>query len=287
MKLLYVKEHLSCRNYVSDFHIGFQYLEQETGESIIKGDKYYNYIVFLLEGYMTVSGPEVQEHVCQGGEMFFIGRNLTYQIEIESPVKYILLAFDNPVSFGNDLTLQDLQYEVSNEQRFRKLDMCEGMLVVTNSIRFYMEHKIQCKHLHAAKQQEVFMVLANFYTKEQLAGFFNPILNSITDFKEFIINHYQDVKTVEELARLCNSSVRSLTRKFHEHFGDSPYSWMLKQRSKHIKMKITDPKVPFAEIINEYGFSSPAHFTSFCKKYFGEAPSHIRKKHKERLLVKS
>jgi len=271
---------------VSDFHIGFQYIEQDTGESIIKGDKYYNYIIFLLEGYITVTGPEIKSQVCQEGEMFFIGRNYSYTLTMESPVKYLLLAFDNPVSFGEDLTMDDLQPYYSEERTFYRLNMCEGMLVVADTICFYMKHKIQCKHLHAAKQQEILMVLAHFYTKEELAAFFNPILDNRVDFKEFVIKNYQDVKTVEELARLCNSSVRSLTRKFHEHFDDSPYSWMLKQRSKHIRMKISDPKIPFAEIINEYGFSSPAHFTSFCKKYFGETPSGIRKKQKEKMVAR-
>ncbi|MCD7931062.1 MAG: helix-turn-helix transcriptional regulator [Tannerellaceae bacterium] len=286
MKLLYVKEHITCRNYVSDFHVGFQYNEMEAGLTIEKGDKYYNYMIFLLEGEMKISNSQMTTRSCQGGEMFFIGRDLSYSIQTKTDVKFLLLAFDNPISFGTDLTVEDLQPYHSEEFRFTILPMCEGMLVVANTIKFYMHHKIQCKHLHVAKQQEVFMVLSAFYRREELAALFNPVLDNNVDFKSFVMNNYQDVKTVEELARLCNSSVRSLTRKFHDHFGDSPYSWILKQRSRHIKTRIADPKIPFGDIISEFGFSSPAHFTSFCKKYFGDTPSRLRKKQIEKSLIK-
>jgi AraC-like DNA-binding protein len=97
------------------------------------------------------------------------------------------------------------------------------------------------------------------------------------DFKAFVLQHYQEVKTVEELAGMCKMSVRSFNRKFNEYFDDSPYSWMLKQKSRHIRSRLADSKTTFGHIIKEYGFSSPAHFTTYCKKQFGQAPSKLRK----------
>ena len=120
-------------------------------------------------------------------------------------------------------------------------------------------------------------MMKTFYSRLEIARFLKPILNQGTDFKAFIIKNYMDAKNVEELAELCNLSVRSLTRKFKIHFNDSPYRWMLKQKSHQIKILLADKKVPLQQIIKEYGFSSPAHFTTYCKKHFGITPSLYRK----------
>jgi len=115
-------------------------------------------------------------------------------------------------------------------------------------------------------------------TKEEMASFLSPILNRHLDFKSFILRHYQEVKTVDELAEMCHISIRSFNRKFNESFGDSPYSWMLKQKSRYVRNRLADGKIPFADIIKEFGFSSPAHFTTYCKKYFGCSPTQLRRK---------
>jgi AraC-like DNA-binding protein len=52
---------------------------------------------------------------------------------------------------------------------------------------------------------------------------------------------------------------------------------MLKQKSRHIRTRLANGRTTFGEIIKEYGFSSPAHFTTYCKKQFGQSPSKLRK----------
>ncbi|MCC8144815.1 MAG: helix-turn-helix domain-containing protein [Tannerellaceae bacterium] len=52
---------------------------------------------------------------------------------------------------------------------------------------------------------------------------------------------------------------------------------MLKQKAVHIKNKLANPQITISDIIKEYSFSSPAHFTTYCKKQFGENPSKLRK----------
>lgn len=277
MQLLYVQEHFSCKNYVSDFHIGFSFQEVKEGETLRFTDKYFNCFVFILEGEMMVSCNEFKNHLCQGGEMVFITQDSDTVAEAITDVQYILLSFDNHFTLCDQLSLDSL---CSGEQKlsvFSKIDIRPPLHSVLDSILFYLRHKIQCKHLHAIKQKEVFLILKTFYAKEEMSRFLAPMLNRNMDFKAFILHHYQEVKTVEELAGMCKVSVRSFNRKFNESFGDSPYSWMLKQKSRHIKTRLADGKTTFGTIIKEYGFSSPAHFTTYCKKQFGENPSKLRK----------
>jgi AraC-like DNA-binding protein len=277
MQLLYVQEHLSCKNYVSDFHVGFSYQEVKEGEQLRSIDKYYNYFIFLLEGEAMISCNEFRNHLCQGGEMVFISQDSDSMAEAITDVKYLMLSFDNQFTLCDQLALESLHTNDKKPPIFSKIDIRPPMRLVLDSVLFYLEYKIQCKHLHAIKQKEVFLIFRAFYTKEEMARFLAPMLNKNLDFKAFVLQHYQEVKTVEELANMCNISVRSFNRKFNDYFGDSPYSWILKQKSRHIKTRLADGKTSFGSIIKEYGFSSPAHFTTYCKKQFGESPSRLRK----------
>ncbi|MDR1344214.1 MAG: AraC family transcriptional regulator [Tannerellaceae bacterium] len=277
MQLLYVQEHLSCKNYVSDFHIGFSCHEVKEGEKLRPTNKYFNYFLFLIEGEVMMSCNEFRNHLCQKDEMIFIAQDSDVTAEAITDVKYISLSFDNQFTLCDQMALESLHVSDKKPNVFNKIDIRQPMRAVLDSVLFYLGHKIQCKHLFAIKQKEVFLILRAFYMKEEIARFLAPMLNKNIDFKAFVLQHYQEVKTVEELANMCKISVRSFNRKFNDYFGDSPYSWMLKQKSRHIKTRLADGKTTFGMIIKEYGFSSPAHFTTYCKKQFGESPSKLRK----------
>ncbi|MDR1437190.1 MAG: helix-turn-helix domain-containing protein [Candidatus Symbiothrix sp.] len=48
---------------------------------------------------------------------------------------------------------------------------------------------------------------------------------------------------------------------------------------KYITGKLANKNIPFSQIIDEFGFSSPAHFTIYCKKHLNVTPSQFRKSH--------
>jgi AraC-like DNA-binding protein len=277
MKLLYIEEHLRCKNYVSDFHIGFDYKEVKKGEGFHSDEKYFNNIIFLLEGEAAISCNEFRNQECRGGEMIFVAQDSAIRAKALTDVRYMLLSFDNQFTLCDQLALESLQDFDSRPPVFNKLEIRSPLLSVLESVVFYLGYKIQCRHLHEIKQKEVFLIFRAFYTKEEMASFLSPMLTTDMDFRAFILQHYQEVKTVEELAGMCKMSVRSFNRKFNSYFNDSPYNWILKQKSRHIKTYLADGKTSFGTIIKEYGFSSPAHFTTYCKKQFGQSPSRLRK----------
>ncbi|MDR1402825.1 MAG: AraC family transcriptional regulator [Tannerellaceae bacterium] len=277
MKLLYPHEHVVCKNYVSDFHIGFNYKEVSQGEIWRPEDTYFNHLIFFLDGEAMMSCNEFKNHYCKGGEVVFIVQGADATAEAITGLKYVILSFDNQFTLCDQLALEALLAFERKPAVFNKIDIRPPLQSVIDSVIFYLGHKIQCRHLHAMKQKEMFLVFRAFYTKEEMARFLSPILGGNMDFKAFVLQHYQSVKNVEELANMSKMSVRSFNRKFNQFFGDSPYSWMLKQKSRQIKIKLSSDRVTFGAIIKEYGFSSPAHFTTYCKKQFGQCPSKLRK----------
>ncbi len=277
MESIYTKELLTNKYFVSDFIVKFNVKQERKGRSIQLKDKQLNHLIFLLEGEMNVSCNEFHNHLCSAGEMLFVSHDSMLITEAYSDMKYLLLSFNNQVALFDQLGFDELK-EFSNERNvFNKLEIRPALQAVLESILFYQGHKIQYQHLDDAKQKEIFLILKTFYSKQELARFLKPIINQDLDFKAFIIKHYMDAKNVEELARICNLSVRSLTRKFKQHFDESPYKWMLIQKSHHVRALLANKKIPMQQIIKEYGFSSPAHFTTYCKKQFGMTPSGLRK----------
>ncbi|MCD7936560.1 MAG: AraC family transcriptional regulator [Tannerellaceae bacterium] len=276
MKLFYVEEHLACKHYVSDFYIGFNHVHGKAGDVMDLVENNSNYLIFLLEGEMEFSSNVYNNLQVGGGQILFASQDSKCRGKALTDVNYLILSFDNQFTLCDQLALESLLPFASTEPT-HTLEIRPPMQMVLDSIIFFLKHKIQCRHLHSIKQKEIFLIFRTFYTKPEMASFLSPILNRDLDFKAFILKHYQEVKTVEELADLCHVSVRSFNRKFNEYFNDSPYSWILKQRSKHVKTRLADGKTTFADIIKEFGFSSPAHFTTYCKKHFGCSPSKLRR----------
>ncbi len=277
MKPLSHRNEIPHNYYITDFSVGFSIKQERKGKTIQIKEMHLNHLLFLIEGELNVSYNEFRNHLCVAGEMIFISRDSNLLAEAYTEIRYLLLSFNNQLSILDQLDLSDLK-EFNNERNiFNKLDIRPPLQGVIDSILFYQQNKVESPQLDEAKQKEIFLVLKTFYTKQELARFLKPILNQDIDFKAYIIKNYINAKNVEELAQLCNLSVRSLTRKFKLYFEDSPYRWMLKQKSHHIKALLADKKIPMQQIIKEYGFSSPAHFTTYCKKHFGMTPSAYRK----------
>jgi AraC-like DNA-binding protein len=84
---------------------------------------------------------------------------------------------------------------------------------------------------------------------------------------------------VKELANICNYSLSSFNRLFKKNFKENPYLWLQNQKLKYITGRLSDKNIPLGQIIDEFRFSSPSHFTIFCKKHLNLTPSQFRKQH--------
>ncbi|GHT33655.1 transcription regulator [Bacteroidia bacterium] len=276
MKTTNLKEQVDKKQLLSDFNIEFHLRQERKGKSIQIKEKNLNHLLFLLEGEINVSYHEFHNHLCSGGEMIFIPQDSIAVAEAFSEIKYLLLSFNNQVVLNEEMGWNELREYDNERDVFHKLEIRPPLKDVIESITFYQKNKISSPVLNEVKEKEIFLMLKVFYSKQEVARFLKPLLKQDMDFKAYVIKHYINVKNVEELAKLCDLSLRSFTRKFKQHFNDSPYCWILRQKANQIKILLADKKIPMQSIIKEYGFSSPAHFTTYCKKQFGLTPSVYR-----------
>jgi AraC-like DNA-binding protein len=276
MKQANLKGQVDKKYLLSDFNIEFHLKQERKDRTIQIKEKHLNHILFLLEGEINISYREFRNHLCKAGEMIFIPQDAIAEAEAFTEIKYLLLSFNNQVILHEDLNWNELK-EFDNERDvFHKLDIRPPVQDVIDTIIFYHKNKITGIYLNEVKEKEIFLMLKVFYTKQEIARFLKPLLRQDMDFKAYIIKHYINTRSVEELATLCNLTVRAFTRKFKTHFNDSPYRWILRQKANQIKILLADKKISMQAIIKEYGFSSPAHFTTYCKKQFGMTPSMYR-----------
>ncbi|MDR1644894.1 MAG: AraC family transcriptional regulator [Tannerellaceae bacterium] len=276
MKPTNLKGQVDKKYLLSDFNIEF-HLKQERKDKILQiKEKHLNHILFLLEGEMNISYHEFRNHLCRAGEMIFIPQDSIATAEAFTEIKYLLLSFNNQIILHEDMNWNELKEFDGERNVFHKLDIRPPLPDVLESISFYHKNKIACTYLDEVKEKEIFLMLKVFYSKQEVARFLKPLLKQDMDFKAYVIKHYINAKNVEELAKLCDLSVRAFTRKFKMHFDDSPYRWILRQKANQIKILLADKKISLQAIIKEYGFSSPAHFTTYCKKQFGQTPSAYR-----------
>lgn len=279
MKTLYIKEHLNCTNYVfAQQNLGFTRHSLKANEEFNIEQQSLSYILFVLDGTVEISSEEFDYRIYKANTMVAFSRNSQITGKSITDSNIIILYFDKHINVCDKLVLESLYTQFPIEKNeYLGLPINEGMKMVLNSVNFYLDYRLQCCHIHQIKLQEVFFIFRGFYKKEDMIKFFSPILNKTVNFKDFVLANYQKVKTVEELSVLYGCSLRSFNRKFKEHFDDSPYNWILKQRAKHVKAQLLTPDIDFAEIIKEFKFSSASHFSTYCKKQFGVTPREIRK----------
>ena len=84
------------------------------------------------------------------------------------------------------------------------------------------------------------------------------------------------MKGVKEFVDLSGMNLSTFNRKFKTHFNQSPYQWLIKQKSKHIYHELSTTNKSLATIARDFHFADASHFNRYCKAMFGASPSKIR-----------
>ncbi len=276
MKLLYLSEHHSCFNYQLKFDSGFARYKLASQESGQIDNSSCFCILFLLEGELSVSiGRECHIPLLKNN-MLLIPQNERNRIDSIVSAEGLLLFWDKQITACDKMFLESISHDKIENENCRVLPIRKPLLYVLRQLLFYLGEGMLCRHMHILKQQEINLILRGFYTKSELATFFSGTTEIGRKFENFVLDNYQKVRTVKEFASLCCVSERSFNRKFQEYFNQSPYQWMQERRAELIREKISEPDIAFREIAMDFGFSSPAHLTCYCKKLFGATPTELR-----------
>ncbi len=245
-------------------------------------EQFENCILFVSKGSFEIVNDPTQDRSVITDEMIFIPPFTSLKGRALSPLKLILLTFENNNSLYQKLNLE-CQAITCNSVTigFKIMKINPHIQHFLSSISSYLNDNINCIGLFLNKQSELFYLLKMYYSRDEVINFFCSILCNKNDFKQNVLKNYTRDSSVSDLALKCNMSLKTFTRRFKENFGETPYQWLLKQNIREIRMKLADPNIQIKDIAFEFGFASASHFSNFCKTQMNESPQAIREKIKE------
>ena len=276
MKLLYKKEHTTCIYYDNGTE------PQIAVKEIYKGLPFDGYsqqckIVFVLNGSATYKLRGLVLAELQEGQILLVAPDKHFSISTKETAKLLVICLTQISSLCECFPLENLLvHRDENRQDITLLDANEAIEIFVTGLISNIKQGVRCKYYLETKSKELFYLLRAFYPKEQLAHFFNEMLQIDAHFYYFVKQNYKNVNSIPELAKMMGMKQLTLEKRFKEIFGMPPYKWIIEQKSRDIHHALCTSNTPLKELVVQYGFASKSSFSDFCKKNLGAPPGRIR-----------
>lgn len=268
--MYYSNERSGCENYQPESKSMFSQRRLRFNEKYeLQAPDNYSFI-FMLRGSLRLRGEGIDE-IAEENNIYSLGHDVTVTLHSLSDSFFVILCFDNPNILCTKFDIAELeQYLPETVPDIPSLHISEPVRSLLESILFYLDHKMLCGHLHGLKLGEWFFLMCNFYTKEQNAIIFYPLIRENDSFELVVREKAKKVTTVNELAYACCMSPKTLTRKFKKVFNTTPKQWLLQQKKEQVMMEflLTQNK---KELPEKLGFSSYSHLNYYCIRQFGKS----------------
>lgn len=262
----------------SDLKNKFSYFkfEKDTVFQRNKADKNNN-LVFILHGEMEVIYGDLYPRLISGGNMILLTPLSRCVCKAVSTVELIILGFGTLNHSCDKYIFQNLTPFFSLiKYEFRELEIRESLDRFLQLMQNYEQNQVPMDDLASRKIQELFIILHAYYTSDELAMLFYPLLGKNMEFKKLVVDYYLHVKSAGEFAELCEYSQGVFQKKFKDVFGETVYQWMQRQKAEYIKHRLMTSEVNLKELADELNFASSVHLNKFCKIWFGMTPSEVR-----------
>lgn len=277
MKLLYPQEHFACYNYDKGQNARLEILKREAGKSIVR-DLVDTEIVFVIEGRFSLSyGRYINLEVTKGKILFFPpGSHVDARVLEDTHI--IVCRIRGVVQLCDCMPLDQLYREhgTKGNDHFHMLEINERIYDYIEHFVSCVNDGLRCSSFFTIKMKELFFLLRAYYTKEDLAAFFAPLMGKDSQFMNLMYQNYRKVKSVQELADLSMYSPSGFKRQFTKVFGTSASEWLSDQKARLIFQDLNHSTLSIKELADKYDFSSVSSFSKFCLTKFGKPPGRVR-----------
>lgn len=274
--LLYLGEHLSCRNYMQHVERGFKYLYFDEETNMMEKSSKLNYLIFQLTGKSYVICNNSSKVITKKNEFILIPKNSKISAKTIHGSSIISLGFDLPYSNCDKLVLSDLaplcktiQYE------YKTMKMRRPMNALLEFTSYCLKNGMNCVHLHTHIEELLFFIFRGYYTREELAQFFYPIISKDPDFKDKIISNLKNVKNINDMIGIMNMGRTQFYETFRENFGMTAKQYLIKITNEKIKEKASEPGITAKDLMYALNFDSESNFFHYTKQQFGCTPKEL------------
>lgn len=145
---------------------------------------------------------------------------------------------------------------------------CEGhFLTIAEAAR--ADDRYAARRLRAALQLLVCDIAAAAAHGQRPIGLSPRQQRLIADY---LAAHIEHAPQPADLAQACGLSLDYFSRRFHQHYGNSPRRWLLHQRLQHGAALLSDGDLAIAEVAHRCGFEHPAAFSRAFHRCMGLPP---------------
>ena len=263
-----------------DSKTAFTYYEVKKGDEIRNHGLPLNFIVFVLDGSLEVNCNDFENCLFQSGEMFFILRSSSVYVKVLKKSSLYVFYFDSFLSSSDrqlfKAYLPDVEKIVYD---FKPVLIPEPVERFLKQTHYFQELKVDNMHFNSIKHSEFFLLLRQFCPREEFIMLLSPLIARSLSFRARVLEKYMQLKNgrVTELADLIGMGRKKFDKYFREEFGISPAKWMQQEKSKHLRLYLTEPGVTISDAMDKFHFNSPSHFNRFCHKYFKTSPGLVIK----------
>lgn len=278
MSILYIQEHLHCKNYTFTNKSAFKHFHFKQGEVFSMESKEDFVFLFMLRGKMGIFCSCMDSAVLEEDQMYSFGHGWNISANVLEDSEFLVLVFDTPHIRCDQFSMISLKqyYKPEMDQCVRTLAIKPQVASFICNIIFYLDNQMYCKHLQDIKQSEWFFLMRAFYTKEENAMFFAPLIVDKNEFVLLVKEKAEKISTVNELAEACNMTTKTFTRNFKKYFNSTPKKWLQAQKKQEVKLELLRSTNNMKVLSNNLGFSSTSHLSSYCKRNFDQTIKDIK-----------
>lgn len=276
--LKYAAEHAACENYTAGGRAILGHIELKAGETFVREDLECSMLVFILRGSITVSTAGFIDQPVEEGHMLLIPAGDCFYGRAVTDVTVMRSSFNQDMALCNKFALKQLlDYlpAADGREALTVLPIHELLLEELRTALDVMKTGLLCIHYQRVKSEIVFLELQAFYTKEELARLFAPVLAEDSDFKALVLKTFPNVYDAKELMAALDMPATTFNRKFQAAFGMSAGQWIIRKKKEKLFRDIVMTGKSVGELARKYGFTVN-YLTAFCRKHFNATPSELR-----------
>lgn len=221
MSLLYVPEHTTCLNYDNGEKPAAEMLNFLQGEKI-DVDMSQTAIVFMIDGHIRLCYEDIHGREIVQGQLMLFAAGTKVHITPQKDANIFVLRIKKGIQLCDNYPLEKLFAQTDGTHTEH------SHLPINKKMGQYLEHFVECFEdglrccrYFDLKINELLFLLRGYYAKEELAGFFHPMLSSDAAFTDFVWQNYRKVRSVKELADNSAYGLSTFKTKFRRVFGVS------------------------------------------------------------------